>query len=148
VYLEFGKAKNWKRLIVPSVLLYGLFAIPVSWVFAYVAIDTMLLKNFVIALVVIIFVFVIPSIHIKNLYLFPPVEMDENFLIVNQPLQKRVAYTLRKVTWERAFLRGVFLLHNGVPTFINFHSLSREEVSKILSLIRANKKIQSSKVCS
>jgi hypothetical protein len=139
MYKELGKAKNCKRIIVPSIILFGFFSLPVSAFFIYVAIESMEFKTIVIASIIIFSVFLFSLIHVKNIYTFPPIEIDRYFLVVNQPFQKRTVYTIKNITWAKPFLKALIMVHNGVPALINLNSLSKEEIEELINLIAANK---------
>ncbi len=142
MYQEFGKAKNWKRVVLPAIILFSFFSMPISAFLMYIAIEKMQISYLAISLLMSLFVFIFPAIHIRNLYSFPPAEMDENFLVINQPLQNRKAYTLKNITWVRKFLKSIIFMHNGFPVLFNVGSLNNQEVSKIVELIKsANKPI-------
>ncbi len=136
MYRIFGKTKDRKRIIIPSIILIGFFSTPVSAFLIWVAVSSNDPISYLIALVVTLFVFLFSAAHIKNIYEFPPVQIDENFLIVSRPLQKRVAFTLDKITTVKRFINSVIIIHNGIPALLNFNSLCNEEVSEIVDLIQ------------
>ena len=144
MYQEFGKAKDWKRIILPAVVILGCFSVPVSTFIIYVSIQKMEFEHFAISIVVSFFSFLFPVMHLKNLYCFPPIEIDQNFMVVNQPFQNRKAYTLKNITWIHKFLKGVIFIHNGFPTLVNVGSSNKEDVLQIIELIKAANKQRNS----
>ncbi len=141
MYKELGKAKNWKRTVVPSIILFGMVSLPVSAFLIYVAVESMELKTFIASILMSAIVFFIPTVHIKNIYVFPPVEIDNNFLVVNQPFQKRAVYTIKSITWIKVIFRGVIMVHNGIPAFVNLNSISKEEMVSLIDLIKAANRV-------
>ncbi len=136
--------KDWKRVIFPSIVLLGCFSVPISAFVMYVAIEKMQFDYFAISILITFFSFFFPAIHIRNLYSFPPIEIDENFLVVNQPLQNRKVYTLKNITWMRRFLKAIIIMHNGFPALINVGSTNKQDASRIIELVKAANKQRNS----
>ena len=144
MYKEFGKAKDWKRVIFPAILDFGCFSAPISVFVMHIAIERMQFDHLAISVLISFFVFLFSAIHIRNLYNFPPIEIDENFLVVNQPLQNRKVYTLKNITWMRKFLRAIIIIHNGYPALVNVGSRNKQDALKIIELIKAANKQRNS----
>ncbi len=140
MYKEFGKTKNWKRILFPSIFLIGFFSIPTSAFFLYTAMKGISLQSFFFLLFFVICGFFFPLKHLRNLYIFPPIQLDDNFIVVNQPFQNRCVYTLKQISNVKVFLKSVIFLHNSFPVLLNLNSLDESERIYIVERLKlANK---------
>ncbi len=79
--------------------------------------------------------FYLPIKHIFNLYTFPLIQLDGNFMVITQPFQIRYVYNLNKISLVKPFLKSVFFLHNGFPVLINLHALPESERNQFIDTI-------------
>lgn len=137
MYQAFGKAKSWKRVLVPSILLIGLFSIPTTAFLIYIAIGK---HDFQFVLTTLLFCFAaffFPIKHLYQIYTFPLIEIDNNFMVYNHPFQQRVVYNLNKISSVKHFSTLVFFFHNGFPTLVSTRGLSESDQKSLLETLTA-----------
>lgn len=135
MYQEFGKIRDWKRIIVPLIVIVIFFSAPFSVFLIYIAVDSNKLGVIVAAIVMVSFIWIFPLQHLRNLYNFPTLEIDDNFLVVNQIFQKRAVYTLKKITLVKPFMKSALLIHNGFPVLLNMNSLEKDDRKKVVRIL-------------
>ncbi|HFD13376.1 MAG TPA: hypothetical protein ENJ32_13050 [Crenotrichaceae bacterium] len=134
---SFGKTQSWRRILLPAIVLIGLFSLPATAWFLFLLLERFSTENLVIIVIMISFVVYFPVRHICDLYTFPMVEIDHGVMVVTEPFQGRQVYALKKITKVKAFLKSVFFLHNGFPVVINLHGLQEEERKDIVTIMVA-----------
>lgn len=134
MYREFGKTKSWRRILLPSIATVGLY-LPFSAFIIYIALQKMELNVLLIAFGLVAFSIIFPLRHLRDLYIFPLVAIDQHFIVANQPLQPRRVYTLSKVTHVQPFLKSVFFLHNSFPALLTMNTLTKDERAYILGIL-------------
>jgi len=129
--------------VIPSIILLGVFSIPISAFVIWIAYDSPKIEYLFITPVTVLVLFAFPIRHLRNLYNFPSIELDNNFMVVNQPFQNRSVYTLSNVGYVKPFLKSVLFLHNGFPAIINMNNIVENDRVYIVMLLKsANNKIQ------
>lgn len=140
MYKEFGKPKDWKRVISTAVFLIGCFSLPVSVLFIYLAVQIDELNFYAYTFICCSFVIYFPATHLINLYSFPSVIIDDNFLVVTTSFQKRRVYTLNKITNVHKFFSAIFFLHNNLPVLIKIESSNiKEDTAELINLLISTK---------
>jgi hypothetical protein len=97
-------------------------------------------EHVILTSVLIIFVFYYPVKHVYELYIFSLIEIDNNFLVLTQPFQRRSVYTLNQITSVKPFFKSVFFLHNRFPVLINIQTLTERERKQLLKIITTSSK--------
>ncbi len=132
---EFGSTKNWKIIIWPAVLLIGVVAIPFSVFLVYVAIGSGGIQHALTTTLILLVLWFVVLRQLHTVYLFPLIQIDENFLVVCELLSKRKVYNLTNISNSKRFLKSVYFAHNGWPVMINLHRLSQREREGVWSLL-------------
>ncbi len=138
MYKTFGKTKSWKRILLPSILLIGLFSLPMTALFISTLLVRMNFEHFLVTTLLVIFVFYFPVKHLCNLYAFPFIEIDDNFMVLTQSFQSRNVYTLNQITSVKPIMKSIFFMHNGFPVLINIHALTERERKHFLEIIEVS----------
>lgn len=119
----------------PSTVLIGLFSIPTSAFLIYISLEKHDVQYLLTTLLISMFVFYFPIKHVAQLYTFPLIEIDNNFLVYNHFLQQRVVYNLDKISSVKHFSNAVFFVHNGFPTLISTRGLSKTDHKAFLEIL-------------
>jgi len=137
MYRSFGKVRDWKRIVWPSITVVLLLSFPYTAFSIFLMVDT---KDAQIILPLLVVNVMVPAVayrYLRNLYVFPPIEIDQNFMVVNQPYLKRSVYRLDVITWTKRIFKSVILIHNGFPAIVHLDSLSEEERIEIMSILNS-----------
>lgn len=140
MYKKFGKTKDWKRVLGPFIVVICFFSVPISVFLIYIAVESKEVGSFVAAITMSFFVWAFPLQHLRNLYVFPLLEIDDNFVVVNQILQKRAVYTLKQITKVRPLFKSVLFIHNGFPVLLNMNSLTESDRLNVINILKAANK--------
>lgn len=132
---NFGSTNDWKRLIWPVLILVGLCATPFTLFLIHVAIDSKDLQYTLTTSVMLLVLWLCVLRHLHTVYLFPFIQVDENYLVVCQLFSRRKVYNLKSMANSKRFLKSIYFAHNGWPVFINLHTLSQQEREKLWSLL-------------
>lgn len=129
---EFGEKKSIKRLLVPFLVLVGFVWLPFSWFLVYVSIDSG--EAEVGALSAVLIVVLGGSIlrHLHNLYQYPLVEIADKYMIITEPLRKRVPYEVKKIGRVRLFGKALFFTHRGWPAIATLHGVDSDQRSELV----------------
>lgn len=138
MYKAFGTTKNWRRIVWPFITLAVLLCLPYTAFSIYMMVYSGDIQVVLPLFVANIMVFAIPYRHLRNLYMFPPIEMDHNFMVVNQSFQKRCVYRLDAITWMKTIFKSVILVHNGFPAIVHLSFLTDKERSEIMSILNGS----------
>ncbi|MEE9344946.1 MAG: hypothetical protein V3U88_05005 [Methylococcales bacterium] len=138
MYQSFGKTKSWQRILLPSIILIGLFSLPATvWLISHL-LTNINIENLLVTMLFIFAAVYFPIKHVSDLYTFPFIEIDDNFMVLTQSFQSRSVYTLNQITSVKAFMKSVFFVHNGFPVLINVHTLTDRERKHLLDVIEAS----------
>ena len=94
MYRKFGKEHSLKRAVLPFAILFCMIAVPISIFFVFWVIESTKPVEFITGVILAATPLAVTFIHVKNIYVFPPVEIDNYFLVINQPFQKRSVFTI------------------------------------------------------
>ena len=132
---EFGKHNDWKRVFWSALAIFIFFVFPISGFFIYVVFQEKDFQFIASLATIVLIAWYVSLRYLHTLYTFPNIQIDSNFLVVNDPLSKRKIYNLNKISNFKYFLNTIYFKHNSWSVFINLNSLTkaeREELCKIL----------------
>lgn len=131
----FGFTKSWKRIVWP-VISIGLTVLPFTVFLIYMSFDNPNIQRALFTVLMLFTLWFIALRHLHTVYSFPLIQIDQNFLVVCEPLSKRGVYNLNRISNPKRFLKSIYFAHNGWPVIINLHSLSEAEKEEVWVLIR------------
>ena len=135
---EFGKARDWKRVIGPAILIFLLFVLPVTAFFIYASFDQHELKFAFWSSILIFLVWYIYLKHLHTAYSFPYIQIDPNFFVVCEYFSRRRVYNLEKVSSAKRFLKLIYFKHNNWSVVISLASLTEDEREKLYELLKSS----------
>ncbi len=133
---EFGKRKNWIRLIKPLFLYVIVLVIPFSIFMVFVAIGSETLRAFVFTLAGITVVAFLTIRHLHSVYAFPLIMIDDSFVAVMEPMFNRKVYERQRITHVYLFRHVLLFMHNGWPVMVSLWELSLNERELLQELLK------------